>query len=67
MSRLMSRSEAGQPLLSPMEGTFDFDNNAGRVTNSHVTEKIVMLISIMNNDIDQDSDSTTDMKLVPAR
>jgi len=58
--KLTIKSQEGQ-------GTFDFDNNAGRVTNSHVTEKIVMLISIMNNDIDQDSDSTTDMKLVPAR
>lgn len=47
-------------------GTFDFDNASGRVTRSHVTEKVQMTVSIMNTDVDQSTDTTTDMKLVPA-
>ncbi len=47
------------------KGSFDFDNDAGRVIRSHVTEKMEMVMNIMNTDVKQNIDTTTDMKLIP--
>jgi hypothetical protein len=48
------------------KGTFFFDNTAGRVTESTVTEKIEMTVKIMDMDFAQTSDTMTTMKLTPA-
>jgi Family of unknown function (DUF6263) len=48
------------------KGSFDFDNDAGRVIRSHVTESMEMVMNISNTDVNQNIDTTTDMKLIPA-
>ncbi len=46
------------------KGTFYFDSKAGRVSSSNVTEKIDMLIKVMNAEINQSTDMSTTMKLI---
>lgn len=46
------------------KGTFAFDNKAGRVTESSVSQKIEMSITVMNNQIAQSTDTTSNMKLI---
>lgn len=46
------------------KGTFYFDSKAGRVSSSTVTEKIDMLIKVMNAEINQSTDMSTTMKLI---
>jgi len=49
------------------EGTFLFDNNAGRVSSSKVTEKISVAIKVMNQTIDQTTETTSEMKLTDGK
>jgi len=56
------------PKLSEQEGkgTFLFDNKAGRVARSTVSEKVVMTFSVMDMDMTQSTDTSTTMKLLKA-
>ncbi|MCA1686203.1 MAG: DUF6263 family protein [Planctomycetia bacterium] len=49
------------------KGTFHFDSKAGRVVNSTVSEKIEMVIKVMNADLNQSTDMSTTMKLLDPR
>jgi hypothetical protein len=49
------------------EGSFIFDNNAGRVASSTVTEKMEMIIKVMNQEVNQSTDSTSSMKLIDVK
>jgi hypothetical protein len=46
------------------QGTFHFDNTAGRVTDADVAEKVEMVLGAMNQEVTQSTDSTTVMKLM---
>lgn len=46
------------------KGTFLFDNNLGRVVSSKVSEKIQLLINVMDNKTVQKTDTSTSMKLL---
>jgi hypothetical protein len=46
------------------KGTFIFDNKAGRVATSNVSEKVDMTISVMNQQITQNLETSTSMKLL---
>jgi len=48
------------------EGALLFDNNAGRVSSSKVSEKVAMKIAVQNQQIEQTTETTSEMKLVPA-
>jgi hypothetical protein len=52
------------------KGTYLFDNSAGRVADSSVTEKLVMVGTVsaggINIDVTNGNETTTTMKLVPA-
>jgi hypothetical protein len=48
------------------KGAFYFDSKAGRVVRSSVAQKLEMIINVMNTQVTQTSDSTTEMKLVKA-
>jgi hypothetical protein len=54
--------------LGPQDGkgSFFFDAKAGRVVRSSVVQKLEMVINVMNTEVTQTSDSTTEMKLVKA-
>jgi hypothetical protein len=49
------------------EGSFIFDNTAGRVASSTVTEKMEMIIKVMNQEVNQSTDSTSSMKLIDVK
>jgi hypothetical protein len=49
------------------KGSFLFDNVAGRVATSNVTEKIKMSISVQNQQIEQSTETTSVTKLIPPR
>ena len=46
------------------KGTFYFDSKSGRVASSTVTEKIDMVIKVMNAEVNQSTDMSTTMKLL---
>lgn len=48
------------------KGTFLFDNKAGRVVRSDVTEKVELNISFMNNQMNRSTETTSLMKLLDA-
>jgi hypothetical protein len=48
------------------KGSFYFDSKVGRVVRSSMSQKVEMVIEVMANQVNQNSDSTTDIKLVKA-
>ncbi|GAC1450875.1 MAG: hypothetical protein NVSMB9_35640 [Isosphaeraceae bacterium] len=56
-----------QVKLGPQEGkgNFSFDNKAGRVVQSDVSEMIEMLITFQDKTVSQKTDTSTSMKLLP--
>jgi len=49
------------------KGTFVFDNKAGRVVRSDVSEKVELNLTVMNNQINRSTETTSLMKLIDAR
>lgn len=47
------------------KGSFFFDNAAGRVSDSRVSEKVEMVFKLQNNEFTQGNETTTSMKLAP--
>ena len=47
-------------------GGFSFDGKAGRVVGSKTAQKIEMVVNVMNSQVTQSNDTTTEMKLVKA-
>jgi hypothetical protein len=48
------------------KGTFVFDSNVGRVVRSNVTQKLEMVITVMNTQVTQSTDTATVMSLLKA-
>ena len=48
-------------------GSFIFDNAAGRVASSTVSEKMEMIIKVQDQEVNQSTDSTSTMKLLEAK
>lgn len=49
------------------KGTFSFDSKAGRVSGSNVSEKVELLIKVMNTDVTQTNDISTAIKLLDVK
>ena len=49
------------------KGDFVFDNAAGRVSNSSVTQRIEMVITVMNQQITNSTETSSSMKLVEGK
>lgn len=48
------------------KGTFVFDTKSGRIVRSNIAQKVQMIVKVMNTEVEQNQETTTEMKLVKA-